>query len=227
MRPVLYVGNRNYSSWSLRPWLALTWSGLPFEDQLIELDQEGYANGQIQEVLAVSPTGRVPAMQVGETSIWDSLAICEWAAEQAPHANLWPQDAQPRATARSLVCEMHSGFSALRTHLTCNIRRRVPEPTWNEETRRDIERIDAIFTKTRERFGKRGPYLFGEHPGIVDAFFTPVATRLRTYNVSGLSAASAAYRDTLLSTPAFLEWCTMAEREWKPFRRAAHDTVYG
>jgi glutathione S-transferase len=227
MQPILFVGNRNYSSWSLRPWLALKWSGIAFSDTLIDLDQEGYASCEIKQVLEASPTGRVPALHVGELQLWDSLAICEWAHEQAPQAELWPRDAHARAIARSVVCEMHSGFQAMRSHMTCNIRRRVPEQPWNHETQKDIARINVLFTQMRDRFGAGGDFMFGAKPGIADAFYTPIATRLRTYNVSGLSTVAARYRDALLSTPEFLQWCTLAELEWRPFTRAPHDTVYG
>ncbi|HEY8086751.1 MAG TPA: glutathione S-transferase family protein [Polyangiaceae bacterium] len=209
MKPVLYVGNKNYSSWSMRPWLALTWSGIPFETRAVQLGGEGYGDGRIKEVLAISPTGRVPAMHLGETVVWDSLAVSEWAAESAPAAYLWPEDATARAVCRSAACEMHSGFHALRARLPCNLRRRAParEPARHadDEVRRDIARIESLWGELRSRFGRGGPYLFGARPTIADAFFTPVATRFRTYSVP-LGTASQEYAAALLATPAFLAW---------------------
>lgn len=204
MTPVLHIGNRNYSSWSLRPWLVLRWAELPFTSEVHLLGGPGYGEGRIAEIMAVSPSGRVPALNVGGTVIWDSLAIAEWANEQAPAAQLWPTDPLQRAVARSATCEMHSGFSALRSNMPCNIRRRAEPRTPTTETARDIARIEALFNELRARHADAGPYLFGKR-GIVDAFYTPVATRFRTYGVR-LSGAAQAYVETLLADPAFLEW---------------------
>ncbi len=224
MKPTLYVGNRNYSSWSMRPWFVLKYSGLEFETQDVDLDAEGYGKAQVKEVLAVSPTGRVPALKAGDLNLWDSLAISEWVAEQAPDAELWPKDANTRALARAVVCEMHSGFGEIRTHLTCNIRRRVKEQDWNEATRIELKRLDEMWSELLNQFG--GPYLFGAKPTIADAFYIPMATRLRTYNVSGLSKAAENYRDFILGTPEFLEWANEAEAKWKPFNAGPWDTIY-
>ena len=209
MTPVLYVGNRNYSSWSMRPWLALTWAGIPFETRAIALGGPGYGNGLMAPVLAVSPSGRVPALKLGDTAVWDSLAIAEWAAESAPAAQLWPQDSTTRAVARAATCEMHSGFHALRRELPCNIRRRA-EPrirsrTAGEDVQRDLARIEALWSDLRARFGKGGPYLFGARPTIADAFYAPVATRLRTYGVT-LGGPAKEYAAAILADPAFLTW---------------------
>lgn len=222
MTPVLYVGNRNYSSWSIRPWLALTWSGLDFETRDVELDAEGYGEGRIAAVAAVSPSGRVPALDVGGISIWDSLAISEWAAERAPDALLWPQDGSERAVARSLACEMHSGFMAIRNELPCNIRRRSPTPALSEAARREIARIDAIFSSQGERAKGRGPYMFGRR-GIVDAFYLPMATRMRSYAIT-LGAAAGAYRDALLADADFLRWERAAQASWKAMSRGDAET---
>lgn len=223
MTPVLYVGNKNYSSWSLRGWLAMAWSGLAFETRLVELDQPGYGEGAIAGVTAVSPSGRIPSLELGGTTIWDSLAIAEWAAEQAPSALLWPTDPTERALARSLACEMHSGFSAIRTELPCNIRRRIAMPKLAEATLREIARIDAIFSAQEGWAKKRGPYLFGQR-GVVDAFYLPIATRLRSYAIP-LSAAAARTRDALLADADFLRWEREAEAEWRgPFQRGDADS---
>lgn len=222
-KPILYLGNRTYSSWSMRPWFALKYSGLAFDEVDVELDADGYGQAQVPAVLAVSPTGRVPALHIGELKLWDSLAICEWANEQAPDKNLWPKDANARALARAIVCEMHSGFAEIRNNLTCNIRRKVNAQNWNKATLAEIKRLDDIWSGLLAKFG--GPYLFGNTPTIADAFYIPMATRMRTYSVT-LSTEAAAYRDFILATPEFLEWEATAAKQWKPFARAAHDTVY-
>ena len=203
MKPILYVGNRNYSSWSLRPWLALSWSGIDFETRVVPLGGRGYASRQMPSVLAVHAAGTVPALHLGDDVIGDSLAISEWAAERVP--SLWPGAELARALARSAVCEMHSSFGALRANLVCNIRRRAEPRQLGDDVRRDVERIEAIWTSLRARFGAGGPYLFGESPTIADAFFTPVATRFRTYAVK-IGAEAQRYADAVLNNPAFLEW---------------------
>jgi glutathione S-transferase len=210
MKPVLFVGNRNYSSWSMRPWLVLRWAEIDFETRVIPLGGPGYLKRQVPEVLAVSPAGTVPVLHVGSDVIGDSLAISEWAAEQVP--TLWPREQLARAQARAAVCEMHSSFGALRARLPCNIRRRAEPRTLDADVHRDVERVTAIWTSLRERFGAGGSYLFGQTPTIADAFFTPVATRFRTYGVE-LDGAAQAYADALLSNPAFLEWEGEAIRE--------------
>ena len=203
MKPVLYVGNQNYSSWSMRPWLVLRWAKLDFETRVVPLDGPGYLKRQVPQVLAVSPTGTVPVLHLGSDVIGDSLAISEWAAEQVP--SLWPREPLVRAQARAAVCEMHSSFGALRSKLPCNIRRRAEPRSHDAEVLRDVERVTAIWTSLRARFGAGGRYLFGESPTIADAFFAPVATRFRTYAVE-INAEAQAYADALLQDPAFLEW---------------------
>lgn len=198
----LYIGQKNYSSWSLRPWLVLKWAGIAFDEVLIPLDQQGYGRQSIAEILAVSPNGTVPALSVDGDVIWDSLAIAEWAAEQA--TDLWPSEARTRAAARSVVCEMHSGFVALRRDLPMNIKARKKIGQWPEDTGRNIERIEAIWTQFRSHHNDKGPWLFGQR-SVADAFFTPVATRMMSYGVS-LKSAAAEYCETLLNDAAFLEW---------------------
>jgi glutathione S-transferase len=211
MQPILYIGNRNYSSWSMRPWLVLRWGQIQFEARVIPLGEEGYGQKQMPSVLAVSPAGTVPALHLGGDVIGDSLAISEWAAEQRP--NLWPSDPVARAYARAAACEMHSGFAAVRGSLTCNIRRRTETRALNAETRREVARIENLWADLRARFGAGGAYLFGAAPTIADAFFTPVATRFRTYGVQLQQPAARAYAEALLANPAFREWEAEAERE--------------
>ena len=199
--PILYIGNKNYSSWSLRPWLALKWGAIAFEERMIKLGGEGYGKSKIADVLAVSPSGRVPCLHADGVVINDSLAICEWAAERAPA--LWPQDANTRAMARSAAAEMHSGFSALRRDLSMNIRRRLEHsPKLPEDTRADIERLYELWRGALAR--SQGPWLFGAR-SIADAMFSPVVTRLRTYAIE-TPREVAAYCATMLEDPAFLEW---------------------
>ncbi|MFZ5635245.1 MAG: glutathione S-transferase family protein [Pseudomonadota bacterium] len=202
---LLYIGYKNYSSWSLRPWLVLRWAGIPFEERIVPLDRPGYGRQQIAEVVAVAPNGTVPALHADGLAIWDSLAIAEWAAEQVAPGTLWPEDPALRAQARAATCEMHSGFAAVRRDLSMNIHRRLrSQPDWPEDTRHGLARIDALWSGLRERHAHLGPFLFGRR-SIADAFFAPVATRLRTYAVP-VSAAATAYRDTLLADPDFLAW---------------------
>jgi glutathione S-transferase len=214
MTPILYIGNKNYSSWSLRPWLALKWAGIAFEERVILLDKPGYGKSRIAEVLAVSPSGRVPALVLGEgaaaVTIWDSLAISEWAAEQ-PNAGLWPEDPLVRAVCRSVTCEMHSSFSAVRRDLAMNIRRRTTPRDWPEDTRADLARIDELWTATRTQYGAGGPFLFGART-LADAFYAPVATRLRSYGVA-LSKSAQDYADAVLSDGAFRAWEAAASAE--------------
>lgn len=206
--PVLFIGNKNYSSWSMRPWLALKWGGIAFEERIIPLGGEGYGKSQIREVRAVSPSGRLPALRVGAATIHESLAICEWAAEQAPL--LWPADALTRAEARAAATEMHAGFAAVRRDMSMNIRRRVAStPTWPEDTRADLERLFALWDHLLAASG--GPYLFGART-IADAMFAPVVTRLRTYAVE-TPAFAQAYCNTILSDDAFQEWERAATAE--------------
>ena len=209
MPNVLYIGDKNYSSWSLRPWLALRWAGIPFEERVLRLDQPGYGRQEIAEVKAVAPNGTVPALHAGGPAdtlvIWDSLAIAEWAAEQVAPGVLWPEDPALRAQARSATCEMHSGFAAVRRDLSMNIRRRMERAqAWPDDTRRQLARLDELWSGLRAQHSHRGPWLFGTR-SIADAFFAPVATRLRTYTVEACGIATA-YRDSVLADADFLAW---------------------
>jgi glutathione S-transferase len=208
--PVLHIGNKNYSSWSMRPWLALKWGGIPFEEHVIPLGGEGYGQSKIKAVLAVSPSGRVPALTVGDAVIYESLAICEWAAEQTP--TLWPADSIARAEARAASCEMHAGFAALRGAFSMNVRRRVEQtPPIDADARGDLDRLYALWGGLRARFGGGGQFLFGQRT-IADAMFAPVATRLRTYNVPAPDVAQS-YCAAIFADAAFQEWERGAEAE--------------
>lgn len=232
MAITLYVGNRNYSSWSLRPALVLRWSGLPHEERLVSLDQPGYGSGQIEAVRAISPSGFVPALHAGKLVLWDSLAISEWVAEQAPQARLWPQDPTARALARVATCEMHSGFAAIRRDMPMNIRQRVDAPkwlrlhgrNWAPDVQSNLARLDALIDDLRQRFAAAGPWLLGTR-SIADAFYAPIATRMRTYGVS-LGEHTNAYFSHLLSDADFKSWESQAIAEWQPFSRADTDSLF-
>jgi glutathione S-transferase len=200
----LYIGNKNYSSWSMRPWLALKWAGIAFQEDVRRLGADpGYGQQKTAHILAVSPSGRVPALHVDGMVINDSLAICEWAAEQ--NKTLWPAESGTRALARSATAEMHSGFPALRRDLSMNIKRRMDrEPDWPEDTRRDLARLFSLWTGARAAHAAHGPFLFGAR-SIADAFYAPVATRLRTYAVA-LPDVIGAYCQTIYADGAFREW---------------------
>lgn len=207
-RPVLYIGNKNYSSWSMRPWLALKWGAIAFDEKIIPLGGEGYGRSQIKAVREVSPSGRVPALHVSDAVIYESLAICEWAAEQAP--SLWPADTIARAEARSAACEMHAGFAAVREAMSCNIRRRLEtEPQWNGQVRADLSQLFDLWERLLGKYN--GPFLFGQR-SIADAMFAPVCTRLRTYKVT-TPAFAQAYCDAVFADAAFREWESAGEAE--------------
>lgn len=220
----LYVGNRVYSSWSIRGYMVMKYSGVDFSMVDISLDQDGYGTHQIKDVLAVSPSGCVPLLQHGDLSVWDSLAIAEYMNEITPNANLYPQDFKARAIARALTCEMHSGFMAVRNNLTHNLKRRVKEQNWDDATKVEIARFDEIFSKTRRQFG--GKFMFGDKPNIVDAFYMPIASRFRTYSVT-ISPDAQQYCQNLLAQDCWLEWEKDALENWKPFSKSKEfDHVY-
>lgn len=203
----IVIGNKNYSSWSMRPWLALQHAGAQFEEILVPLDAADTA----ANIAKHSRAGRLPILLDGDLTIWDSLAICEYLAEKFPAAKLWPEDAKARATARSICAEMHSGFVALRTDCTMKIRARYPARPLRDEVKADLARLSEIWSQTRERFGQGGPYLFGGFSNA-DAFFGPVAARVKTYALP-VEGVAAAYVDALWASPPVRAWVAGAERE--------------
>jgi glutathione S-transferase len=203
----LVIGNKNFSSWSLRPWLVLKMLNEPFEERMILLQQPDTT----ERILAINPAGRVPVLYDRNLKVWDSLAICEYLAECFPHSGLLPVNSAERAVARSLVAEMHAGFQTLRQVLPMDIARRHPTPPMNAELQRDIDRIAAIWQEQRLHFGAHGPFLFG-HFTIVDAFFAPVVTRFSTYQIQ-LPEEAQRYSDHILSLPAMQEWAESAATE--------------
>jgi glutathione S-transferase len=198
MSLTLYVGNKRYSSWSLRPYIALAHSGLPFETKTILLDREVTR----AEIAKVNPAGRLPVLHHDDLVIWDSLAICEYVNELAPEAQLWPADRARRARARAFCAEMHSGFAALRKNMSMDIGATKPGQGHVPETLADIRRILEIWQEALAASG--GPFLFGRFT-IADAMFAPVATRFTTYGVE-LDATSRAYVDTIMALPAMQAW---------------------
>jgi glutathione S-transferase len=203
----LVIGNKNYSSWSLRPWLAMKMAGIAFEELVIPLRQDA----TVAEIARHSPGGKVPALRHGELVVWESIAILEYIAEAFPESRLWPQQREARAVARAVSAEMHAGFAALRTHMPMNIRGSKPGRGRTPEVEKDIRRIVAVWESCRARFGEGGPFLFGGF-GNADAMYAPVVTRFTTYGVT-LDGTARAYADAILALPAMLEWFAAAEAE--------------
>ena len=205
--PVLVVGNKAYSSWSLRPWLLMRQAGIAFDEIRVSLYQEGAK----QKILQYSASGRVPVLRHGNLTIWDSLAICEYLAEQYPEKQLWPAETAARAHARSISAEMHAGFTNLRSQMPMNVRREIPGRARTPEVAGEIARIEAIWNDCRSRHGKRGPFLFGAF-SIADAMYAPVVSRLRTYGVA-LAEEAGKYAASIHALPAMQEWIAGARAE--------------
>jgi glutathione S-transferase len=205
----LTIGNKNYSSWSFRPWLALKVAAIPFDETVIPI----YYAGSREKFLALSPAGKVPILQDGDVIVWESLAILEYVAEKFPDAGLWPSEAAVRAHARALASEMHAGFAPLRRQCPMNMWRPVKKLELSPETAANVTRIDAMWSDCRARFGHGGPFLFGRF-SVVDAMYAPVVSRFRTYGVE-VGAASGAYMQTVMALPAWQEWHAAAlNEEW-------------
>jgi glutathione S-transferase len=210
----LYIGNKNYSSWSMRAWLVMTHFGIEFTERRLRLD---WAEGSAfkSTLLALAPTGRVPLLIEDDGfAVWDSLAITEYLAEAFPDKHLWPIDRRQRARARSLCAEMHSGFPALRNRCPMNVEASLPEvgarcrDEWSDVAA-DLRRIDAMWSEALAQSG--GPFLFGAF-SAVDAFYAPVCSRIRTYALP-LGAAASAYVDRIHAVPAMQAWCEAARQE--------------
>jgi glutathione S-transferase len=203
----LVIGNKNYSSWSFRPWLAMKVAGIAFTETVISLDAPDFKS----RVTAVSGAGRVPVLIDGDISVWESLAILEYLADKFAAKGLWPGDASARAHARAAASEMHAGFVALRSQLPMNINRPVKTHAIADDARRDIARIDALWSECRARFGREGQFLYGAF-GAADAMYAPVVWRFHTYAVE-VSAVAGAYMRTLMELPTWGEWREAALRE--------------
>jgi len=198
----LVIGNKNYSSWSMRPWLALRANNIPFEETFIPL----YTNVQAdkEKILSFSRSGKVPALIDGDVTVWDSLAIIEYLAEKFPETRLWPEDRAARAHARSISAEMHSGFMPLRNECGMNLHRKVAPVTLSADALANIARVQQIWQECRERYGANGPFLFGRF-GAADAMYAPVVHRFRTYAIE-VTPQTRAYMETMMAQPAFQEW---------------------
>ncbi len=216
----LYIGNRNYSSWSLRAWLLMRQLDLPFDEKPLRL-----FTAEFRDTLSkLSPVARVPLLLDGDFAIWESLAIVEYLAERFPEAGVWPADPRERARARSICAEMHAGFGQLRSRMPMNIEAHLPGMGWDLAVQADIDRIVAIWTELRLTHADRGAFLFGRF-SAADAFFAPVCSRFTTHAVA-LPEICDAYRQAVLVLPAMRAWteAALAEQcfvpEDEPYRRA-------
>jgi glutathione S-transferase len=216
----LYVGNKNYSSWSMRPWVAMTQAGIAFEEVYVRFDSFSSDSQFKQRMAGINPVGKVPVLQDGDLSIWDTLAISEYLAESFPEKNLWPADKAARAHARSLCAEMHSGFSALRSHCPMNIEASLPNRgalIWRDHAgvRADVQRIVAMWTELLQSHG--GPMLFGAFT-LADAYYAPVVMRLHTYALP-VPAVVSAYMDRVQALPGVHAWvqAALAEKDFRDF----------
>jgi len=204
---ILVIANKNYSSWSMRPWVLARQAGIPFEEIQLKFDRDTNVVG----IAPYSPTRKVPVLIADGEPVWDSLAICEALAELHPEKQLWPAAPVARRVARSICAEMHSGFQGLRSAMPMNIRGRHPGKGRNAQSEKDIARVIEIWTSCRSRFGAGGDFLFGRF-SIADAFYAPVVTRFRTYAVP-LPPPAQAYADAVQELTAVREWSDAARRE--------------
>ena len=205
----LIIGNKNYSSWSMRPWMAMKVANIPFEETVISLDASNFKH----VVGAVSGTGKVPVLIDGDVSVWESLAILEYLAEKFPDAALWPADSAARAVARAISNEMHAGFLPLRRHMPMNMWRPVKERELTPEAEANVKRVETIWTDCRARFGAKvqSPFVFGRY-GAADAMYAPVVARFHTYGV-GVGKVSRGYMEAVMALPAWREWYAAAIKE--------------
>jgi glutathione S-transferase len=206
-RLVLVIGNKIFSSWSLRPWFAMTMVGLPFDEIVIPLDKPDTK----RMIAEHSLSGRVPVLYHGSRKVWDSLAILEYLAETFPEKRMWPAGQAARAMARAVSSEMHAGFSALRNECAMNLRRPCMPTQMSDQAKADADRIETIWRECREKYGKSGKFLFGRF-SIADAMFAPVVTRFDTYAIP-VSETTRAYMKSVLETDAFQNWKKSALKE--------------
>jgi glutathione S-transferase len=211
-RYTLIVGTKNWSSWSLRPYLALRATGAAFEEIVVQLRR---AESMRAEILKYTPSGRVPGLRIEESgtsfTVFDSLAICETLAERHPDAGLWPHDPGARAQARSISAVMHSSFAQLRATLSMDFVRQLPAPSLSDDVNEQIAEITGYWENARERFGRSGDFLFGRF-SIADCMYAPVVSRFRTYGIT-LSPALSAYSDSVFALPAMRDWWNAAQAE--------------
>jgi len=206
----LVIGNKSYSSWSMRPWMLLEAFEIPFAEIVVPL----YVDGSKDQILKYTPSGKVPALIDGDVTVWDSLSICEYIAEKFPDRAIWPRDASARALARSMSAEMHSSFQALRQQCGMVVHRAKGPVDFSADTLADIARIEAMWAFSRASFGSGGPFLFGEF-SAADAMYAPVVCRLDVYQPK-TSAATRAYMDAIMATLAWKKWIAGAAAEtWR------------
>jgi glutathione S-transferase len=203
----LLIGNKNYSSWSLRPWLAMKVAGIAFEETVISLEAKDFK----ARVTAISRAGKVPVLIDGDVHVWESLAILEYLADKFPGAALWPQGAAAKAHARAVASEMHAGFLPLRRHLPMNMWRPVIARPLYDDAAANVARIDALWSECRAKFGAGGPFLYGTF-GAADAMYAPIVSRFHTYDVA-VSAVARDYMRAVMALPAWREWRDAARRE--------------
>jgi glutathione S-transferase len=197
----LIIGNKNYSSWSLRPWIVMRHAGIAFDEELVPL----YEPGSREQVMKYSPTGTVPCLVDGDLTVWESLAILDYLADKFPDKKLWPDDLKARGHARAISSEMHAGFGPLRQHCPMNMRRDRSKPReLPPQVQANVDRIDAIWTQTRSRFGAGGPFLLGAFSNA-DAMYAPVVSRFASYGVA-VTPASRSYMSAMTALPAWKEW---------------------
>jgi len=203
----LIIGNKNYSSWSFRPWIAMKVAGIAFDEEVVSLDAKDFK----ERVTKISGTGKVPALTDGKVQVWESLAILEYLAETLPDARLWPADPAARAHARAIAAEMHAGFVPLRRALPMNMWRPVMRRELAPDVQSNVRRIEAMWTDCRTRYGADGPFLFGKF-GAADAMYAPVVSRFHTYDVE-VNAATKAYMAAVMALPGWAEWRASALAE--------------
>lgn len=213
----LHIGNKAYSSWSLRGWLACKLAGIAFDEAVHDMGAPDWPDF----VRSISPSARVPVLKHGEITVWESLAIGDYLADLFPGAGLWPEERAARAEARAISAEMHAGFAALRSSMWMNMRRRFPGRGRNPGSLADVARIVAIWDEARQRFGAGGPYLFGSRMTLADAMYAPVVSRFVTWEPD-LPAAAKAYVSAVWEHPHMVEWRKAAEAE--PWVIAKYET---
>jgi glutathione S-transferase len=216
----LFIGNKSYSSWSLRGWLACRLAGLPFEEAVIPLDQPD----TVATIRKHSPSGKVPALLHGKTLVWESLAIGEYVHELSPQAGLWPADRAARAQARAISSEIHAGFQDLRRTMWMNLRKRFPGQGRAPGTLANIERICAIWRETRNQYGAGGPFLFGKQMNMADAMYAPVVTRFVTWEPE-LPADAKSYVAAVWDHPLMQEWRRGAAQEPESWALPKYDNA--
>lgn len=213
----LVIGNKAYSSWSLRPWILMAHMHIPFEEVALHMyDEKGK-----RAMRKHSPTGKVPALYDGDIHVWESLAIMEYLHEKYPDKNIWPKNKAARAHARAIASEMHAGFQGLRQHCPTNFVREVKARALTEQAQKDVDRLQAMWADTRKRFGKGGPFLFGKF-SAADAMFAPVVNRLHIYDVK-VKKDTRAYMDAVRALPAWAAWHADAAAE--KYRNPTYDAI--